>query len=620
MDVELREVRDFLAEHPPYNALPARLLNDLPSRLHIRYFRRGSVVIELGQPNNSLYILRSGAVDVYRAGNELVERSDPGTSFGTSSVLSQQPSQFRIVAIEDSLVLVMPRDVFTHLLATQQAVADFFGVGPPERMKRAVAELQGDDSRRIILKTRIADLVSRAPITAEPSLSIQQAARLMAEHRVSALLVADADQIVGIMTDRDLRSKVVAAGLDVSLPIEQIMTRDPVTIPSTCLAFEAMLEMLGRNVHHLPVVDNGRLLGLVSSGDLMRLETANPVFLVGDIAKQPSAERLAAITAKVPRLVGQLVEQDASADEIHRLVTAISDATTRRLLQLAEAELGAPPIPYAWLVLGSQARQEHGLGSDQDHVLLLDDSAQASHDPYFAALAESVTAGLEQCGFPRCPGDVMATNPRWRQGLTAWKRDFRAWVLEPESTAVLNAQIFFDARAVSGRTELADELRSAVLAMTPNAQRFLGHLAAQAVERQPPIGFFRGFVLEREGEHKATLDLKSGGVHAVIELARVYALANGVAAVNTLERLQAVAALGTLGTESLDDLTDAYEFISYVRLRHQARQVAQGVVPDNHVAPDSLTSLEKKHLRDAFGIVRRLQQGLAFRYQTHVMT
>ena len=620
MDAEVREVRDFLAAHPPYNALPARVLDDLPSRLHVRYFRRGSVILELGQPNNSLFILRSGAVDIRRAGDELVERSESGTSFGTSSVLSRQPSQFRLVAIEDSLVLVMPGEVLFHLLATQPVVADFFGAGPPERMKRAVAEIRGDDSGRIILKTRIADLLKRAPVTAAPSLSIQQAAQIMARERVSALVVAEADQIVGIMTDRDLRSKVVAAGLQGTLPIEQIMTRDPLTIPSSSLAFEAMLEMLGRNVHHLPVVDAGKLVGLVSSGDLMRLETANPVFLVGDIAKQTSAQRLAAITARVPRLVGQLVDQDASADEIHRLVTAISDATTRRLLQLAEAELGAPPVPYAWIVLGSQARHEHGLGSDQDHVLVLDDSVEPAHDPYFAALAEQVTAGLELCGFPRCPGEVMATNPRWRQGLAAWKRDFHAWVLEPEATAVLHAQIFFDARAVDGRTELADALRADVLAITPNAQRFLGHLAAQAVERQPPIGFFRGFVLERHGEHQATLDLKSGGVHAVIELARVYALANGVTAVNTLERLQAVAALGALGTESLADLTDAFEFISYVRLRHQARQYDQGLVPDNHIAPDSLTSLEKKHLRDAFGIVRRLQQGLAFRYQTHVMT
>ena len=619
MDVELREIRDFLAEHPPWASLPPRVLDDLPGRLHVRYYRRGTTIIGLGTPNNSLFILRSGAVDIHRDGDDLVERADPGTSFGTSSVLSRRPSEYRIVAIEDSLVLVMPGEVFGHLLATRPEVADFFGAGMPDRMKRAVAELESDPSGRIILKTRVADLLHREPITASPQLSIRAAAQLMAQHRVSALLIVEDGRILGIMTDRDLRSKVVAAGLDVNASIVTIMTSDPVTIPSTALAFEAMLEMLGRNVHHLPVVDGDRLMGLVSAGDLMRLETANPVFLVGDIAKQGSPEQLAKVTARLPRLVAQLVEQDASADEIHRLVTAVSDATTRRLLQLAENALGPPPVPFEWLVLGSQARFEHGLGSDQDHVLLLDDAVRPEHDEYFAALADFVASGLEGCGYPRCPGEVMATNPQWRRSLRSWRSEFHRWIAEPQAKAVLHAQIFFDFRSIHGGTTRSDALREAILAQTPGSQRFLGHLAAEAVERQPPIGFFRGFVLEREGEHRATLDLKSG-VHTVIELARVHALASGVPAVNTIERLRALSGQGALGTDSANDLVDAFEFITYLRLRHQARQVDAGQRPDNHVSPDSLSSLERKHLRDAFGIIRRMQQALAFSYQTHLMS
>lgn len=619
MDVELREVRDFLAAYPPYSSLPERVLDGLPSRLNVRYFRRGSTIIELGAPNNSLFILRSGAVDIVGPGGELVERADPGTTFGTSSVVSRRPSGYRIVAIEDSLVLVMPGEVFRQLLATRPEVADFFGTGAPDGLKRAVADLEGGPSGRIVLKTRVADLLRSDPITAGPDLSIQAAARIMADRRVSALLIVADGSLVGIMTDRDLRSKVVAAGLDPGGPVTGIMTADPITIRSSSLAFEAMLEMLGRNVHHLPVVDDGHLIGLVSSGDLMRLETANPVFLVGDIGKQPSAERIGVVTARVPRLVAQLVDQDASADEIHRLVTAVSDAATRRLLQLAEDELGPPPVPYEWLVLGSQARYEHGLGSDQDHVLLLDDAVRPEHDAYFAALAESVATGLEVCGYPRCPGDVMATNPRWRRSLTSWRAEFRAWMAEPGSNAVLHAQIFFDLRSVYGGTVRAEALREAVAHQAPGYPRFLGRLAAQAVERQPPIGFFREFVLEREGDHKATLDLKSG-VHTIIELARVHALAHGVPAVNTIERLRALGTLGSLSADSENDLVAAFELVTYLRLRHQAAQVKAGLEPDNHLSPHDLSALERKHLRDAFGIIRRMQQALAYSYQTQLMS
>ena len=619
MDVELREVRDFLAGFPPYGALPERVLDGLPARLNVRYFRRGSTIIEAGAANNSLFILRSGAVDILRPSGELVERADPGTTFGTSSVVSREPSGYRLVAIEDSLVLVMPGEVFRQLLAARPEVADFFRTGTPDGLKRAVADLEGGQSGRTVLKTRVADLLHSEPVTGSPDLSIQAAARIMADRRVSALLIVEDGRLVGIMTDRDLRGKVVADGLDPGLPVTAIMTADPLTIRSRSLAFEAMLEMLGRSVHHLPVVDEGRLIGLVSSGDLMRLEMANPVFLVGDIARQSSAERIAGVTARVPRLVAQLVDQDASADEIHRLVTAVSDAATRRLLHLAEADLGPPPVPFEWLVLGSQARYEHGLGSDQDHVLLLDDGVLPEHDAYFGALAESVADGLERCGYPRCPGQVMATNPRWRRSLTSWRAEFRGWMAEPGSQAVLHAQIFFDLRSVHGGTVRAESLREAVLRQAPGSQRFLGRLAAQAVERQPPIGFFRGFVLEREGEHRATLDLKSA-IHTIIELTRVHALAHGVPAVNTIERLRALGALGALGAESVNDLVAAFEFVTYVRLRHQAAQVRAGLEPDNHLSPEDLSALERKHLRDAFGIIRRMQQALAFRYQTHVMS
>jgi CBS domain-containing protein len=619
MDVELREVRDFLAAHPPFSALPSKLLDELPGRLHVRYFRRGTTIIDLGAANNSLYLLRSGAVDIHRSGTELVERADPGTSFGTSSLLSRQPSEYRIVAIEDSLVLVMPGEVFADLAASRPEFAEFFGVGAPTGIRRAVAELREEPSGRVVLQTRVADLAGRRPVTGTTGMSIQEAAQLMAAHRVSALLIVEDARVVGIMTDRDLRGKVVAAGLDPALPVTTIMTPDPLTIPSTALAFEAMLEMLGRNVHHLPVVDAGRLVGLVSAGDLMRLETANPVFLVGDIAKQATPEGVATITARLPRLVVQLVAQDASAEEIHRLITAVSDAATRRLLELAEADLGAPPVPYEWLVLGSQARQEHGLGSDQDHVLLLDDAAGPEADPWFAALAERVTSGLGACGYPRCPGEVMATNPRWRLSLASWRAGFAGWIGEPEAAAVLHAQIFFDSRAVHGRTGGNAALRQFLLGLTPRSPRFLGHLAAQAVERQPPIGFFRGFVLERQGEHRDTLDLKSA-MHIVIELARLYALAGGLPALNTVERLRAAAADGLLSESSAGDLVDAFEFLGYLRLRHQAGQVTAGRPPDNRLAPDSLTSLERKHLRDVFGILRTQQQGAALAHHTQVMS
>lgn len=619
MDVELREVRDFLAAHHPFDSLPAQVLDRLPSQMFVRYFRRGASIVGLGAANSSLFVLRSGAVDIHRNGVELVERAEPGASFGTSSALTRRPSRYAIVAIEDCLVLVLPGEAFHELISAHPKFADFYATSGHDQLSRANAESSADRSGRLMLNTQLADMFDREPVTGPPTLTIQEAAQVMSANRVSALLITDADTLVGIVTDRDLRTEVVASGRSVTEPVSCVMTRELITVSPQTTALDAMVEMVSRGVHHLPVLAEGRLLGIITAGDLMRLETHNPIFLVRDIAAQTTVAGLAEVTARLPWLMRRLLDQNADADEIQRISTGVADATTRRLLELAEGELGAPPVGFAWVALGSQARMEHQLGADQDHLLVLDDAATEADDQYFAALAEYVTAGLEQCGYRRCPGNAMSTNPRWRQPLHIWSTNFHRWITEPDPEALLRAQIFFDARHLAGRPELSQGLRDSVLALTPHAPRFLGHLATHAVDRPVPIGFFRSFVLERAGEHQQTVDLKAGGVAPIVELARVYALAKGLPAVNTLERLAAVVDDG-LSQASVERLTSAWRFISLIRLRHQLQQFADGIAPDNHVAPDSLSAQEKRHLRDAFMIVQRQQQGLAFAYQTQLMS
>lgn len=658
MDVELAEVRDFLAQHAPFADLPAPVLAALPAKLTARYFRRGSTLVAAGQPNTTMFVLRSGAVDIIDAHGSLVERSDVGTCFGMSSVISGGPSSFTMTAREDSLTLLMPGEVFHDLIRTQPAFARFFMQQQAGRIRSAVESVQVSDSGGAILKTRVGEIVRRSPVTTGPGTSIRDAAVAMSEARVSAILVTDGSpgRLLGIVTDRDLRTKVIAAGLSPDEPVSAVMTSDPQTVAADALAFEVLMEMTQRGFHHLPVVDeaagrdpkdapdaadasasepgpgpasgresgparaSGHVIGMITAGDLMRLQQANPVYLVGDIAHQTDVDGLARSASRLAAVVESYVAQDASAADIGRLVTVVGDALTRRLLNFAEAEFGTPPTRYCWVALGSQARLELGLGSDQDSALILSDDHRPEHDDYVAALAERVVGGLEACGFPRCPGDMMASNPRWRVPITPWSRYFASWVNEPDPDALLNAQTFFDMRPVYGDNALFARLQSAVIARTPQSARFLAHLAKQANDWQPPIGFFRGFVLEHGGEHRDTLDLKAGGLVAVVQMARLLALSRGLPQVNTLARLRAAASVGALSAENAENLADAFEFISYLRLRHQAEQARNGVRPDNHLAPAELTDFEKRSLRDAFGIVRRMQGALAHSYQTHVLS
>lgn len=618
MDTELVEIRDFLAQHAPFDTLPAPLLDALPAQLEVRYFRRGTVILQVGQHTDVMYVLRSGAVDIRDRDGNLVERAESGTSFAMSALLQGTSSAYELTAIEDSLVLAVPAAVFHALCQRHPQARAFFDRRGQHRRRVAGAPLGGRGASG--LKTAARDLVHRAPEVVGSRLSIREAAQTMRERGVSSLLVMDGDRLVGIVTDRDLRNRVLAQGRDPAGTVATVMTADPVTGAVDALAFELLMEMVGRNIHHLPIVDGGRVVGVVTSTDLMRLEHANPIYLVGDIRKARTGDALAAVSRRLPGLVQQLVDEAAAAQDIGRVVTAVGDAVERRLLELAQAELGPAPVAYCWVVMGSQGRLEQGLASDQDHALVLSDDAGPEHQEYFTALAQRVSDGLAACGYPYCTGAVMATNPTWRQPLSQWKRVFGAWMQTPEPEAVLASSIFFDMRPLHGAEALFSSLQEHVLELAPRQTAFLAHLAKSAVSNRPPLGFFRGFVLEDKGEHADTLNLKRKGIGPIVDLARVHALATGVPQVNTQARLRAVAASGRLSTESVADLGDALELIASVRLRHQAAQVRAERQPDSYLSPGELSSLEKRHLRDAFQVVKQAQTVLAQSYPLHYVS
>ncbi|MEI2777970.1 MAG: putative nucleotidyltransferase substrate binding domain-containing protein [Tetrasphaera sp.] len=616
LDVELAEIRDFLAGHAPFSDLPDDVLLGILPRLRVEYFRRGSAIMSPGRDNNHLYVIRSGAVDIRNEKGTLVDRGETGTCFGSTTLLGTNPSRFTVEAIEDVLTIVLDAATFHDLAGTHAEFHEFFDVQRSRRISAAIASQQTSRHGSTILKTASADLVRRPPVWVGTHASIREAAASMSENSVSALLVMDGERIAGIVTDRDLRNRVVAAGVDPARPVTDVMTTDPVTAPAGGLAFEVLLEMASRNIHHLPLVEDGRPIGVVTTTDLMRLERANPVYLAGDIAKQPDAAAVAAAAHRLPLVVENLGSQDASAEDMGRIITSIGDAIERRLIELATEQLGPAPVPYCWVTLGSRARMEQALAADQDNAIILDDTVQPEQLDYFAQLADYVYNGLLAAGYPPCRGKIMAVNSRLRAPIHQWRSTFRGWMQSPVPNAILRASIFFDMRPVAGETSLYAELAEQVRTEAPQSKRFLAHLAKNAVANEPPVGFFRGFVLAKEGEHKDTLDIKRGGIGAVVDVARVYALAIGSPEVHTSARIDAAIHAGIIDAAKGADLRDAFEFISYVRFRHQAMAVRAGRAPDNHLSPAELSSFDKRHLRVAFGIVRSAQSTLGAIHST----
>lgn len=613
MSVELEEVRAFLADNEPFLRLPAEELETLPAKMTMSYARRGETLLRVGEVNEQLHIIRSGAVDLLGENGILLDRRDAGRSFGYSTLSGEPESNYTIIAVEDCLLLNLPVEAFRELAEKHPDLARYFS--SQSRRISAVAEELRQDTSAAVLRTRLGDFKIPEPAIVTADTSIRAAAQRMNELRVSSLLIGSPHNLEGILTDRDLRGRVVATGLNIDLPVAEIMTVDPRIGTSETLAFEAMLIMAELSLHHLPVVDGGKVTGIVTAADIMRLMGQDPIYLTADVSRKSSIAELAGSFTKASEIGVRFIERGASAEETAGLMTIVADAIARRLLTLAEAELGPPPVPYAFAVLGSQGRHEMGFASDQDNALVLDNSyREAEHGTYFAELSEFVCRGLDRAGQVLCPGDMMAMNPEWRKTTDEWEQTFHVWVTAPDPDALLHAQTFFDIRGVHGELNLVEQVHASAVSMAGRSRRMQAHLATLAVRREPPLGFFRGLVVERSGEYTNTLNVKKGGTAGIVQMARLFSLQGGVQALGTRSRLSLAAGAGTVSGQGSHDLLDAFDFLRAVTFRHQAEQLRQGQTPDYNVDPTKLSKMDREHLRDAFQIIKGMQSALATQY------
>ncbi|MEJ1297671.1 MAG: putative nucleotidyltransferase substrate binding domain-containing protein [Candidatus Sedimenticola sp. (ex Thyasira tokunagai)] len=617
MEIELLEMRDFLAPHHPFDQLSEETLSELPEELQVRYYRRDSAIPDGGSLDNSLYIVRTGAVELCDDG-ELLARLGEGDIFGYRASRMGISSHLRGIAIEDTLIYQLPAEEVDNLCAKHTQFAYFFGSAGGDRLSGDIGKTAKESNSLLnLMTTPVKDLLGRRrPISMPPSATVQETATAMNEERVSSILITEKEKLLGIVTDRDFRRRVVARGLDLNTPIEEIMTTEPATIEQDDYAFEAQLYMARCNIHHLPVVKGGKVTGMLTATDLTKHQTTSAVYLVGDIYKQKEIGRMQEVCAKIPDLLVNLAAAEATADSVGHVITSVADAITTRLLQLAEEKLGPPPIPYAWIAAGSQARDEQTARSDQDNCLVMDNSYDPKrHGNYFKELARFVCDGLNACGYIYCPGEMMAITDQWRQPLKRWKQYFNKWIDEPEPKALMLTCVFFDMRCVAGEKSLFRELRNHMLNKTRGNRLFLAHMAGNALTHQPPLGFFRNFVLIHGGDHDRTFDVKHNGIVPIVDLARVYTLAAGSDAANTLDRLEVAAGGGEVTKEGARDLRDALEFISDLRIQHQAGLIKKGEQADNFMSPENLSHFERSHLKEAFSVVRTMQSVLSQRYQ-----
>lgn len=604
---DLHDVIEFLGRTLPFSALSDDERLEVARRLSIDYVpRQQKSALTL---TGYLYLIRTGAFELRTQNDELIDRLGEHELFGVNTLLEGNTGGIRVFAIEDALVFKLSSDDFDMLCSRYTQMRQFFLQISEQRHRQNRLILDRDVQPRFEqpLNQSVRQFLHLAPVVGQSDISIRAAAGIMREHRVSSLLLMDGDNLAGIVTDRDLRNRAVAEGMDLTLPVSSIATDEPCTIDVDAPLFDAQKLMTQQHIHHLPVMEKSRPVGMISATDLVRAQQVSSLYLINDIQRQTSLDALVELRHLVPRLIHNWVQADTNPYELDQILAAIGDAFVQRCVRLALLELGEAPMRFAWLAFGSQARMDQTFASDQDNALILAREPSAQEANYFAALSDWVCVALDRCGYLLCPGNIKASNPTWRLSVAGWQAAFDDWIDQPTPEVLLNNSIFFDVRVIDGDASLLEPIQAHLSARAPKADIFLAMLTQTALRRRPPLGFFRQFVLKSSGEHEDTLDLKHRGVALINDLARVYALASGIRVANTQDRLLAVKAAGAIDPELADSLVEAWSLITELRIDGQSHALANGEQPTSFIDPDSLSSLTRAHLKDAFATIKRAQ-------------
>lgn len=599
---------EFLHTVQPFNALTGEDLQWMARKLEANYYPQEKAIFA-SKPSPGIAIIRKGAARLLDKDHRFLDKRSEGEIFGHEIYFHGELKDYFAEAEEDCLLWHLSEKDFQALCKKHPLIREYFSSHLKSRLTAATVVKH--------TVTQVKDLLNRDPVLVESEVSIREAAQEMSTENVSSILIVENGELCGIVTDKDLRKRVLMEGLDSMLPIRTVMTADPMSIPAETDVDSALLIMMRENYHHLPVVDGNRPLGLVTAGDILRAQSEHPLRLVRDIYKNNSIEELLVLSQRLPPLFERMVNLGRGVGQIGRMVTHITDAFTIRLIQLAEQDIGPPPMAYAWVVFGSQAREEQTARTDQDNGLVLARKATEDEDRYFSRLAEMVCDGLDQLGYVYCPGEVMALNVKWRVSLPKWKRYFDTWVEEPDPKSVMHSSIFFDIRCVHGDSALVDDLQEHVTTITRANKIFLRFMASNALNHKPPLGFFRRFVQEHDGSQSEGLNLKHRGIVPITDLVRIRALEGGISEANTFRRIEMAMAAGVMNKKDASSLRDALILINRIRIAHQSQQMTAGEKPTNFVPPEELSPLMRRNLKAAFMLVQEAQNALEHRYQVH---
>ncbi|WP_138434115.1 DUF294 nucleotidyltransferase-like domain-containing protein [Winogradskyella algicola] len=624
MNTIAERIYDYLKGFPPFNLLTRDQLLSISKSVDVIYLENNQFLFEIGQPVvNHFYVVRNGAIGLFRANNNLVDKCDEGDIFGLRALLRRGEYKLNAKAIEESIVYSISLENLETYITANADASQFLMASFASNVR--VKNTEDDDfietlqhsSEYTYLQT--ADY-SKNPITCCIDTKINEAASIMTEKHVGSIVITKENKPIGIITDKDLRTQIATGKHSIEDSVSRIMSSPVITYPETITVAEAQIAMLKHKITHLCITKDGTndsdLTGILSEHDIIVLRENNASALIKEIKRSRSAEQLKDIRQRTEKLLTRYLEQDIPIDFISRLVSAINDTITQRIIAFSITKMDKkPPAQFAWLAIGSQGRQEQLLMTDQDNALVFENVKTEEYEntkSYFLKLSDYINKDLEIVGFELCPAKMMANNPKWCKSVSEWSQQFNSWITTPDQDNLMLCTIFFDYEHVYGDVELVSKLSESIFESIDNHDIFLTYLGRNALQNPPPLSFFRQFLVEDDGEHKDQFDIKARAMMPLVDAARLLMLSHNIKAVNnTIERYEKLVELEPQNKDTYLFCIEAYKNLLTFRTEQGLRHNDSG----RFIDLESLDKGNRLQLKRTFKAVKDVQELIKMRFK-----
>jgi len=631
MNTIISNIAHFLKEHEPFTYLTSDELNSIASNIGIINLEKNKTLFQMEDAlHDTFYVVASGVMNLtfIADGEEIIlNKCYAGDVFGLRPFFAKNNYMMTAKSREDSIVYAIPIAIFKPFVSQNSSILDFLLENFATNTRSSLDQENGTTASDGIYSNKTGEIqyfqslsYNKTPLKISQKQLAKDVAQLMSDNLIdSAIIVDDNHFPIGIATDTDFRSKIANGRFPLNSEIYKIMSSPVFTVPENISVAEAQLLLLKYNVSHLCVTKDGSdkssISGIISEHDIVVAQSNNPGVLIKQIKKALTPKELKQVREKLTELVQSSISKNIPIPHIFNITGEINFAIIKRAIEIAILDLGSPPARFCWISIGSQARKEQLLLTDQDSILVFEDVAQEKYrdvKDYFVKLAKRATTILEKTGFYYCPNNHMASNLIWCKSLTEWIKQYDNWMKTPGEKSNEIGSIFFDIEMVIGENKIEDTIVETIISNSKNNTLFFDYLGNNALHKEPSLTFFKKFNVEEEGQHKGKFDIKNKAIMPLVDGARLFALSMQLKGVNnTYLRFKQLAIVDPKFAEIYLNCAESFLILTNFRTLEGLKNDTSG----EFINLEELTKIDKEKLKNALLPMKELEDLIKDKFQ-----